>query len=56
MENRVGYKSWFIFGIATVFYLYELALRVSPSVMTNDLMSTFNVTSTMLGVLVSFYY
>ena len=56
MEDKVGCKSFAIFGIATVFYLYELALRVSPSVMTNDLMGTFNVTSTMLGILVSFYY
>ncbi len=56
METRASYKSWLIFGIATLFYLYELTLRVSPSVMTNDLMVTFNATSTMLGVLVSFYY
>ena len=56
MEGKVGCKSWLIFGIAAIFYLYELALRVSPSVMTNDLMVTFNVTSTMLGVLVSCYY
>ena len=56
MESKAGFKSWLIFGIATVFYLYELALRVSPSVMTDDLMVTFSATSTMLGVLVSFYY
>ena len=56
MESKVNSKSWLIFGIASVFYLYELTLRVSPSVMTNDLMVTFNATSTMLGILVSFYY
>lgn len=56
MESKVSYKSWFTFGIATIFYLYELTLRVSPSVMTDDLMVTFNATSTMLGILVSFYY
>jgi len=56
MEKKVSGKSCLIFGIAALFYLYELALRVSPSVMTNDLMVTFNATSTMLGVLISFYY
>ena len=53
---KSGFKSWIIFGIATIFYLYELVLRVSPSVMTDGLMTSFNATSTMLGVLVSFYY
>lgn len=56
MQEKLSVKSWLIFGIAAVFYLYELALRVSPSVMTNDLMITFSATSTMLGVLISFYY
>ncbi len=56
MEKKLSGKSCLIFGIAALFYLYELALRVSPSVMTNDLMVTFNATSTMLGVLISFYY
>ena len=56
MESRISSKSWLIWGIAALFYLYELVLRVSPSVMTNDLMVTYNATATMLGVLVSFYY
>ncbi|MBR1479785.1 MAG: MFS transporter [Alphaproteobacteria bacterium] len=56
METKVNRKSWLVFGIAAVFYLYELALRVSPSVMTHDLMTTFNATATVLGLLVSFYY
>jgi sugar phosphate permease len=47
---------WIIWGCAALFYLYEYVLRVSPSVMTNDLMRDFGTTSTALGVLVSFYY
>jgi len=50
------FKAWFIWGIAGVFYLYEMILRVSPSVMAHELMSDFGVTSTALGVLASFYY
>ena len=45
-----------ILGCAWLFYLYEYIFTVSPSVMTNELMRDFGVTSTALGVLVSFYY
>ena len=56
MTDRPTRRAWYVFGIATLFYLYELVLRVSPSVMTSELLSTFGGTSTMLGILVSFYY
>jgi sugar phosphate permease len=49
-------RAWIIISCAWAFYLYEYILRVSPSVMTNDLMLDFGVTTTALGVLVSFYY
>jgi sugar phosphate permease len=48
--------AWVIWGIAGIFYLYEMVLRVSPSVMTQELIQDFGVTSTALGVLSSFYY
>lgn len=50
------YQKWFIWGITSLFYLYETFLRVSPSVMTHDLMRDFDVNSASLGVLSSFYY
>ncbi len=57
MINQQGsLKAWLILVCAWAFYLYEYVLRVSPSVMTNELMLDFGVTSTALGVLVSFYY
>jgi sugar phosphate permease len=49
-------RGWIVWAVAALFYLYEMILRVSPSVMTHQLMETFSVSSTMLGVLVSFYY
>lgn len=49
-------KPWVIWACAGLFYFYEMVLRASPSVMANDLMRDFNVTSTALGVLGSFYY
>ncbi len=55
-DKKGSMKAWVILGCAWLFYLYEYILRVSPSVMTNELMLHFGVTSTALGVLVSFYY
>jgi predicted MFS family arabinose efflux permease len=49
-------KSWVVWSMAGLFYLYEMVLRVSAGVMTTQLMDDFMVTSTALGVLVSFYY
>lgn len=48
--------AWLVWGCAGIFYLYEYALRASPSIMTNELMDAFGVTTTALGVLTSFYY
>lgn len=49
-------KSFLIWGIANLFYLYEIVLRVSPSVMTDKLMIHYGITTSMLGVLISFFY
>ena len=56
MVQKVLKQAWFVWGLAAFFYLYELVLRVSPSVMTEGLSNSFNVSASMLGVLVSFYY
>lgn len=56
MTQSTSKKAWFVWGLAAFFYLYELVLRVSPSVMTDGLSSSFNVSASMLGVLVSCYY
>jgi MFS family permease len=49
-------QSWIIWGAAALFYLYEMVLRVTPNVITESLMRDFKITSTQLGLLVSFYY
>jgi MFS family permease len=54
-EHLDSGQSWAIWACAGAFYLYECILRVSPSVMTEELMHDFSLTSTTLGVLVSFY-
>jgi MFS family permease len=50
-----GY-GWVVWGCAALFYLYEYVLRVSPSVMTQEMALDFGATSTMIGVIASYYY
>ncbi len=50
-----SYK-WAIWGIAALFYLYEYLLRVSPSVMADELMRDFNVDTATLSLFSSYYY
>lgn len=52
----MNYKAWLIWACAGLFYLYEMVLRASPSVIAKDLMLDFGVASAALGVLSSFYY
>jgi MFS family permease len=48
--------AWFIWILGCLFYFYENFLQVSPSVMSNELMRAFNVTSQTLGVLSGIYF
>lgn len=45
-----------MFGIATLFYLYEFLLRVAPSVMFAELMEDFQLDAQKFGILSSSYY
>lgn len=49
-------KSWIIWGCAALFYCYQFMLRVSPGVMAEDLMASFQVDGCALGTLTGFYY
>lgn len=56
-QNRnINLLGWMIWTCAGLFYLYELILRVSPSVMAHGLMDSFDITASSLGILGSFYY
>ncbi|QRN04118.1 MFS transporter [Legionella sp. MW5194] len=49
-------KAWIVWGLGCVFYFYECLLQVSPSVMSNELMRDFGVTSQTLGILSGIYF
>ena len=47
---------WIIWSVAVLFYAYQFALRVFPSVITQELMSSFAIGTGAFGLLASFYY
>ncbi len=47
---------WFICLLASVFYLYDFIMRVTPSVMIHELMGAFHVTALKVGLLSACYY
>jgi len=51
-----SFTPWMVWGLACLFYFYECLLQVSPSVMSNELMRDFSVTSQTLGILSGIYF
>lgn len=47
---------YFVFILATAFYLYEFILQVSPSVMAAPIMKTFGVSASGFGLISAFYF
>jgi MFS family permease len=47
----MGHRGW-----GAAFYLVGFFLRVTPAVMTAELMQTFNINATVLGNLSAFYF
>ncbi len=50
------FMPWFICLLASVFYLYDFIMRVTPSVMIHNLMGAFNVSALKIGLLSACYY
>jgi len=55
-NHRSSMWPWLICALAAVFYCYEYFLRISPSVMTHELMRTYHLTGAQVGSLSAFYY
>lgn len=62
MHNKTNFykypllAGWIVCIISTIFYCYELLLRIEPSVMLPDLMRHFGITAGAMGMLMAFYY
>ncbi|MES2344603.1 MAG: MFS transporter [Chlamydiota bacterium] len=55
MRNSSSLLKWSIWALAAIFYFYEFLLRVSPSVMIPELMTSFDITASSVGLLSAFY-
>ncbi|MCL9684639.1 MFS transporter [Legionella maioricensis] len=55
-SNIKSLMPWMVWGLGCLFYFYECLLQVSPSVMSNELMRDFSVTSQTLGILSGIYF
>lgn len=51
-----GYLPWLMYFIAASFYLYEFLLRVSPNVLSAELIAEFGMDAKQFGLFTSFYY
>lgn len=47
---------WLIVGLGALYYCYEYFLRITPSVITPELMRDYNLTGAQVGNLAAFYY
>ena len=56
MTQKTLFKSWLIWFPAALFYCYQFILRVSPSIMADDLMRDFSIGACAFGSLTAFYY
>lgn len=50
------FAPWLMIILGGSFYCYEYILRISPSVMIPELMKSFSIQATQIGLLSSFYY
>jgi sugar phosphate permease len=56
LKHAPDWLSWSVWGVAAFFYLAGFYLRVSPAVMTTELMRAFNITAGDLGNLSAVYF
>src|SRR5437899_12252780 len=51
-----AWLAWSVWGVAALFYLSGFYQRVSPAVMTSELMHSFGISAKDLGNLSAFYF
>lgn len=47
---------WVVCSVGALYYCYEYLLRISPSVMTQELMRMYHLTATEMGLFSAYYY
>lgn len=52
----IDYQAWLIWGLASLFYLFEFVHRLSPSVMIPEIMQDFSANAAQVGSLSACYF
>ncbi|MDR1233499.1 MAG: MFS transporter, partial [Puniceicoccales bacterium] len=55
-EKKSGRVAWFAWIAAAIFYLYEYAVRIAPSVMEHELAVEFSASAATMGTVLGAYY
>lgn len=57
MQNRTErVLPWLVWSSPALFYLFQFSIRVSPSVLADDIMADLGIQATAMGALASWYY
>ena len=56
MKKQIQARRWIIWSLAVFFYFYEYFLRVSPSLMVDNLIKDFHIHAAVVGVISAFYF
>ena len=56
LPNRPNWRSWLVWGLATIFVMFQFLLQTSPSVMQVPQMKDFGVSAVKVSVLSSSYF
>lgn len=51
-----GMRSWFAWGVVTLFYAYQYILKVAPAIMIDDIREKFTIDATQFGTFSGVYY
>ena len=54
--SKAAWYGWFICGLGALFYCYEYYLRITPSIMSGELMQAHRINAAAFGHLSAFYY
>lgn len=49
-------QAWMIWSVVSLFFIYEMVLRISLGIMANELMKDLKISSAILGTISSYYY
>lgn len=54
--KRDSTLAWFTWGLGAAFFFFEYTIRVSPSVMTDQLLRDFHISAYQLGIFSAYFY